>query len=51
MKLIANPEFGTQVRFDPPVWFVPFPDEFTEALGISYCFDDDKVELLSFWIA
>lgn len=51
LKLTANPEYGEQVRFDPSVWFVPLPDTTARAIGISYCFNDEIVELLSVWIS
>lgn len=49
-KLLTNPEFGTQIQHDPPVWFVGMPDIVAKPIGVSYTFDDDRVVLLSIWI-
>jgi len=40
-KLKRNPEFGTQVRDNPPVWFAGMPDLIEQPLGVSYTFDDN----------
>lgn len=49
-KLRTNPEFGTQVGANPPVWLVSLPDVFEKSLGVSYTFDESTVCLLSLWI-
>ena len=50
-KLRRDPEFGTKVRDDPPVWFAAMPDIIESPLAVSYTFDDEKVILLSIWIS
>jgi len=50
-KLQRNPEFGTKVRDDPPLWFVPTPDIIQQPLCASYTFDDDRIILISLWIS
>lgn len=50
LKLRRNPEFGTQVSSDPPVWFVGAPDVFPATIGVSYTFDEERVILMSLWI-
>ena len=49
--LRKDPESGTKLRKDAPVWFMPLPDLIERPLGITYTFNDECIILLSIWIA
>lgn len=46
--LARDPTSGTQIKVDPPIWFIPLVDlPFGSSVAIYYTFDDNKVWLLS----
>ena len=50
--LARDPTSGTQIREDPPIWFIPMVDlPFGSSVAIYYTFDDRKVWLLSIYLS
>ena len=46
--LAREPTSGTQIKEDPPIWFIPMVDlPFGSSVAIYFTFDDRKVWLLS----
>ena len=46
--LARDPSSGTQIKDDPPIWFIPMVDALDDStVAIFYTFDDQKVWLMS----
>ena len=46
--LARGPTSGTQIKDNPPIWFIPMVDSIDNStVAIFYTFDDEKVWLLS----